>query len=68
MEKSFLPPATKLWQGNIFTAVCQSFCSRGGGSLCPGGLCPGGSLSRVSRGGLCPGGGGSLLGRHPPVQ
>ena len=60
-----LPPATKLWQGNIFTGVCQSFCS--GGSLSQhapqvtwpgegvsvqGGLCLGGSLSR----GLCPGG------------
>ena len=26
---AFLPPATKLRQGNIFTPVCQSFCSRG---------------------------------------
>ena len=25
----FLPPATKLPQGNVFTLVCQSFCSRG---------------------------------------
>ena len=24
-----LPSATKLWQGNIFTGVCQSFCSWG---------------------------------------
>ena len=27
---SFLPSATKLWQGNAFTLVCQSFCSQGG--------------------------------------
>ena len=58
----FLPPATKLRQGYVFTPVCQSFCSRGfsvpagvsvQGGLCPGGLCPGGSLSRrgsLSRG------------------
>ena len=26
-----LPPATKLRQGNVFTPVCQSFCSRGEG-------------------------------------
>ena len=25
-----LPPATKLWQGNIFSSVCQEFCSGGG--------------------------------------
>ena len=24
-----LPPATKLWQGNVFAPVCQSFCSQG---------------------------------------
>ena len=28
----FLPPATKLGQGNIFRSVCQEFCSQGGGS------------------------------------
>ena len=27
----FLPPATKLWQGNVFTRVCDSV--RGGGGL-----------------------------------
>ena len=27
---SFLPAATKLGQGNIFTSVCQEFCPRGG--------------------------------------
>ena len=26
----FLPPATKLGQGNIFRSVCQEFCSQGG--------------------------------------
>ena len=26
----FLPPATKLEQGNIFTSVCQEFCPQGG--------------------------------------
>ena len=28
---SYLPPATKLGQGNIFRSVCQEFCPRGGG-------------------------------------
>ena len=28
---SFLPSATKLRQGNVFTPVCQSFRSQGGG-------------------------------------
>ena len=51
-----LPLATKLRQGNIFTGVCQSFCSRGG--LCSGGV--------SVRGGLCLG--GSLLGRTPPYS
>ena len=27
----FLPAATKLGQGNIFTSVCQEFCPQGGG-------------------------------------
>ena len=26
----FLPPATKLGQGNIFRSVCQEFCPQGG--------------------------------------
>ena len=25
-----LPPTTKLWKGNVFKPVCQSFCSQGG--------------------------------------
>ena len=29
-SKGLLPPATKLRQGNVFTPVCQSFCSQGG--------------------------------------
>ena len=29
----YLPPATKLGQGNIFRSVCQEFCSQGGGGL-----------------------------------
>ena len=31
--KSFLPAATKLGQGNIFTRVCQEFCPREGGRV-----------------------------------
>ena len=27
---TFLPPATKLGQGNIFRSVCQQFCPQGG--------------------------------------
>ena len=30
----FLPSAAKLRQGNIFSGVCQSFCSGGGGEVC----------------------------------
>ena len=30
----FLPIATKLLEGNIFTPVCQSFCSQGGWGVC----------------------------------
>ena len=30
-EMRYLPPATKLGQGNIFSSVCQEFCPRGGG-------------------------------------
>ena len=32
----FLPSATgKFWQGNVFTPVCQSFCSQGGARQTP---------------------------------
>ena len=59
-----------LEQGNIFTSVCQEFCSQGcllQGGLLPGGMCllqrwallPGGS---ATGGGLLPGGCGD-----PPV-
>ena len=30
MSPLFLPPATKLGQGNIFSSVCQEFCPQGG--------------------------------------
>ena len=30
----FLPIATKLLEGNVFTPVCQSFCSQGGWGVC----------------------------------
>ena len=30
----FLPAATKLGQGNIFTSVCQEFCPQGGEGVC----------------------------------
>ena len=53
----FLPPATKLRQGNVFTPVCHSV-HRGRGSL-SGGLCLGGLCPRVSVQG-CPLFGGSL--------
>ena len=53
MDPIYLPPATKLRQGNVFTPVCQLFCSPGGvlvsvqGGLCTKGLCWGVCL-RVS--------------------
>ena len=31
LKKEFLPPTTKLGQGNIFRSVCQEFCTQGGG-------------------------------------
>ena len=46
-----LAPATKLREGNVFTSVCESFCSQGAVSV-QGGLCPGGFLSG---GGACQG-------------
>ena len=36
----FLPPATKLGQGNIFRSVCQEFCSLGGLHHCMLGYTP----------------------------
>ena len=29
----FYRPETKLWEGNVFTGVCQSFCSLGGSAI-----------------------------------
>ena len=31
----FLPPANEVHEGNVFTPVCQSFCSQGGGLSAP---------------------------------
>ena len=42
---SWLPPATKLGQGNIFRSVCQQFCPQGGRAWLLGEACmvtPGG--------------------------
>ena len=58
----YLPPVTKLGQGNIFRSACQEFCPQGGGawqgSMCgKGGMCGrghawrGGGWSCVARGG-----------------
>ena len=49
--KRYLPLATKLRQGNVFTSVCQEFCPQGVSvPACTthdqGGFCPVGSLSR----------------------
>ena len=30
MNSAYLPPPTKLGQGNIFRSVCQEFCPQGG--------------------------------------
>ena len=63
-EKAFLiPPATKLGQGNIFSSVCQEFCSQGGaylGRYPPGRYTPWQVLSWA---GTYP-----LGGRYPPGQ
>ena len=46
-----------LGQGNIFTSVCQEFCSQGGGAWSQGGASSGGAWSRgVCSGGVCFGG------------
>ena len=39
-----LPPATKLWQGNVFRSVCQEFC--------PGGACMAGRQEMHGGGGM----------------
>ena len=59
MSDFYCRPQTKVWEGNVFTPVCDSFergslCQRGfllGGGY-PKGVCPWGSLSM---GGLCMG-------------
>ena len=76
IEGIFLPPATKLGQGYIFTGVCHSvnreegvWCR--GGLFAPGGVCsggegpvPGGS-ARGMPGGGPPGTATALGGTHP---
>ena len=54
-----LPPVTKLRQGNVFTRVCQSFCSQGWFCV------PACTTGHMTRWCLCPG--GSLSGRAPPM-
>ena len=31
---AYLPSAMKLWQGNVFTSICQEFCPHGEGGIC----------------------------------
>ena len=59
---SWLPPATKLGQGNIFRSVCQQFCPWGGMRGCLGGCVIAlgghawfylGSMCGFIRGGMC---------------
>ena len=63
----FLPPATKLGQGYIFTGVCDSV--HGGGCLLSGGSGPGGGGDVCSQGVPGPGGvsgPGGVPGGDPP--
>ena len=53
-EIIFLPSATKLGQGNIFSSVCQEFCSQGG-STPPGQVPPWAGTSRHPWAGTPPG-------------
>ena len=48
LKQAFLPPATKLGQGNVFTGICDSV-NRGGGVPGPGGSAPGGEPSPSGR-------------------
>ena len=50
-------------QGNIFTSVCQEFCSQGD-NFCPGGLVPGGvpAVGVPGDRGSGPGGGAPAVG------
>ena len=73
MALLFLPPATKLGQGNIFRSVCQEFCSRRGGGhvwwgcvhgrgACVVGVCVVGGMHG---GDMCVcGGGACMVGGH----
>ena len=60
---SLLPPANEIYEGYVFTPVCQSFCSQGGLHL---GVCA--SMGRSKSGGLYPVlvCGGGQVGRLPP--
>ena len=61
-------PQMKLWEGNVFTPVCDSVHSWVSvqGGLCPGGIFVWGSLSKdVCPGGLCP---GDLCQGDPPYH
>ena len=53
IRDTLLPPATRLWQDNAFTPVCDS-AHRVGVSVGGGGLCPVGSLSGRSLSGGVP--------------
>ena len=50
-KQIYYRPKRSFGQGNIFTPVCHSFCSRGGGSG-PGGLQFSGGESPIFQGGL----------------
>ena len=59
-----LPPAMKLWQGNVFTPVCLPFCSQG--EACTGGVRGGGHAwqrGARDRGHAC-GESGGVVGLH----
>ena len=67
-KNHFLPPATKLGQGNIFRSMCQELCPRGGGGhvwwwgacVAGGGMCGWG----VHGSGVCVAGGHVWWGGH----
>ena len=57
----YLPPATKLGQGNIFRSVCQEFCPQGKGACVWGGSMRNRGACMV--GGMC-GRGACMVGEH----
>ena len=68
-----LPPSTKLRQGNIFTPVCQSFCSQGVSASGLGGVCQTPPRQTPPHPGQIPPGqtppwADTPLGRHPPAR